>query len=73
MATAKVFKHGNSQAVRLPKDFRVEGDEVEVSRVGRVIILRPKRIRYEDALAAVRRFRGRLRRVQDADQERNWP
>lgn len=70
MPTAKVFKHGNSQAVRLPKDFRVEGDEVEVSRVGRVIILRPKRISYEDALAAVARFEGRLERSQDRDQER---
>ena len=72
MTTAKVFKHGNSQAVRLPKEFRVEGDEVEVSRVGRVIILRPKRIQYEDALAAVSRFRGTLRRSADADQERDW-
>ncbi len=72
MATAKVFKHGNSQAVRLPKEFRVEGDAVEVSRVGRVIILRPKRISYEDALAAVSGFRGRLRRAQDSDQERDW-
>lgn len=44
MTTAEVFKHGNSQPVRLPKEFRVEGDEVEVSRVGRVIILRPKKI-----------------------------
>ncbi|MDX2015508.1 MAG: type II toxin-antitoxin system VapB family antitoxin [Myxococcaceae bacterium] len=72
MTTAKVFKHGNSQAVRLPKEFRVEGDEVEVSRVGRVIILRPKKISYEDALAAVSRFQGTLRRWQDPDQERDW-
>lgn len=72
MTTAKVFKHGNSQAVRLPKEFRVEGDEVEVSRVGRVIILRPKKISYEDAMAAVSRFQGTLRRSQDSDQERDW-
>lgn len=64
--------HGNSQAVRLPREFRVEGDEVEVSRVGRVIILRPKKISYEDALAAVAGFRGKLRRSQDSDQERDW-
>lgn len=70
MTTAKVFMHGNSQAVRLPKEFRVEGDEVEISRVGQVIILRPRRIRYEDALAAVKRFKGKLRRSQDADQDR---
>jgi antitoxin VapB len=70
MTRAKVFQHGNSQAVRLPKEFRVEGDEVEVSRVGRVIILRPKTISYEDAIAAVAGFRGKLRRSQDPDQER---
>lgn len=72
MTTAKVFKHGNSQAVRLPKEFRVEGTEVEISRVGRVIILRPRRISYEDALAAVSGFKGKLRRSQDPDQERDW-
>ena len=38
---AKVFKSGNSQAVRLPKAFRFSVDEVEVSREGDAIILRP--------------------------------
>jgi antitoxin VapB len=40
---AKVFKSGNSQAVRLPKDFRFTVEEVEVSREGDAVILRPKR------------------------------
>lgn len=39
---AKVFRSGNSQAVRLPKDFRFEVEEVEVSREGDAVILRPK-------------------------------
>ena len=38
---AKVFKSGNSQAVRLPKAFRFNVAEVEVSREGDAIILRP--------------------------------
>ncbi|MCY4306072.1 MAG: type II toxin-antitoxin system VapB family antitoxin [Aestuariivita sp.] len=38
---AKVFKSGNSQAVRLPKEFRFSVEEVEVSREGNAIILRP--------------------------------
>jgi hypothetical protein len=42
------------------------------SDLGRVIILRPKKISYEDALAAVSRFQGTLRRSQDSDQERDW-
>jgi antitoxin VapB len=32
--TAKLFTHGRSQAVRLPKEFRLPGKEVRVSRVG---------------------------------------
>ena len=64
--------HGNSQAGRLPKEFRLEGVEVEVSRVGRVITLRPKKISYEDVVAAFSGFRGKIRRGQDKDQERDW-
>lgn len=40
---AKVFRSGNSQAVRLPKDFRFDVEEVEVSREGDAVILRPHR------------------------------
>jgi antitoxin VapB len=40
-ATAKIFKHGRSQAVRLPKEFRLPGNEVRVRRVGQGILLEP--------------------------------
>jgi antitoxin VapB len=40
-ATAKIFMHGRSQAVRLPKEFRLPGKEVRVSRVGDKVILEP--------------------------------
>ena len=39
--TAKLFKHGRSQAVRLPKAFRLPGSEVRVRRVGRGVLLEP--------------------------------
>jgi antitoxin VapB len=39
--TAKLFMHGRSQAVRLPKAFRFEGKEVRVSRIGDKVILEP--------------------------------
>lgn len=42
-ATAKLFMHGRSQAVRLPKEFRFEGTEVRVSRVGDKVVLEPIR------------------------------
>jgi antitoxin VapB len=39
--TAKIFKHGRSQAVRLPKEFRLPGTEVRVRRVGNAVMLEP--------------------------------
>lgn len=41
MHTAKLFWSGNSQAVRLPKEFRFEGQEVRIQRRGRQVILEP--------------------------------
>jgi len=40
-ATANLFKHGRSQAVRLPKEFRLPGTEVRVRRIGRAVLLEP--------------------------------
>lgn len=39
--TAKLFTHGGSQAVRLPKEFRFEGSEVSVRKEGDAVILEP--------------------------------
>ena len=39
MARAKIFKHGASQAVRLPKEFRFEVDEVDIRKEGDAVIL----------------------------------
>jgi len=50
-ATAKLFMHGRSQAVRLPKEFRFEGTEVRVSKVGDKVILEPVAKKPFDAAA----------------------
>jgi len=42
MTTARVFRSGNSQAVRLPKEFQVMASELYIKRVGNVLILVPK-------------------------------
>jgi antitoxin VapB len=42
MGTARVFRSGNSQAVRLPKEFRLKSKEVEIFRRGDEIVLREK-------------------------------
>jgi antitoxin VapB len=39
--TAKIFMHGRSQAVRLPKEFRLPGKEVRVRRIGSAVLLEP--------------------------------
>lgn len=41
MKTAKLFRHGGSQAVRLPKEFRFSGPEVAVRREGNAVVLEP--------------------------------
>jgi antitoxin VapB len=41
METARVFWSGRSQAVRLPKEYRFEGDEVRIRRHGSAVILEP--------------------------------
>jgi antitoxin VapB len=38
---AKLFRNGRSQAVRLPQEFRFEGDRVRVRRVGEAVLLEP--------------------------------
>jgi antitoxin VapB len=46
-STAKIFKNGRSQAVRLPKAFRFEGTEVKISKQGDKVILEPvKKIKW---------------------------
>ena len=52
MARAKIFKHGGSQAVRLPKEFRFDVAEVDVCKEGDAVVLRPvKRPTPEDIQA----------------------
>jgi len=72
MKTAKIFKHGNSQAVRLPKEFRFDGDEVLIRRSAGGLSLLPKKISYEQVMAAVGQFNGKFLRNQPKDQTRKW-
>ncbi|WP_448954452.1 antitoxin [Labrys neptuniae] len=45
---AKVFRSGNCQAIRLPKKFRLDVEEVEIVREGDALILRPRSASGED-------------------------
>ncbi len=62
-ATAKLFMHGRSQAVRLPKEFRFEGTEVRVSKIGDKVILEP----MEKPPFDVRAWRAKLDSYLDVD------
>jgi antitoxin VapB len=55
-ATAKVFKTGRSQAVRIPKDYRFACDEVFIERDGDRVILTPKLSSWREYFATARRF-----------------
>jgi antitoxin VapB len=56
MKTAKVFKSGNSQAVRIPKEFHLEGDEVEIRRKGGSLILRSKKQSWAALIDSLKKF-----------------
>jgi antitoxin VapB len=56
MDTAKIFRTGRSQAVRLPKEYRFEGDEVYIRRVGNTVVLQPKDKTWDDVLHALALF-----------------
>ncbi len=56
MKTAKVFKSGNSQAVRIPREFRLEEEEVEIRRRGDSLILRPRKRSWKALLDSLDKF-----------------
>lgn len=47
--TAKLFKNGRSQAVRLPKEFRFNGDEVYIKKIDDLVVLIPKEDKWSMA------------------------
>ena len=42
MFTTKVFKSGNSQAVRIPKEYKIDSNELFINKIGNTIIIFPK-------------------------------
>jgi antitoxin VapB len=56
MKTAKLFKNGQSQAVRLPKEYRFEGDEVFIKKVGSSVVLMPEKNSWNSLVESLERF-----------------
>jgi antitoxin VapB len=72
MDTAKIFKTGRSQAVRLPKEYRFEGDEVYIRKLGNAVMLLPKKCDWSALLASLELFEPgfRIERAQPQEQQR---
>lgn len=56
MQTAKVFKSGNSQAIRLPKDFQFRGSEVYIKKMGNCVVIIPKEDPWKIVEESVEKF-----------------
>lgn len=56
MDTAKLFTNGRSQAVRLPKEYRFEGNEVFIKKVGNLVMLFPRHESWQVLLDSLSQF-----------------
>jgi antitoxin VapB len=71
VSKAKIIKNGRSQAVRLPKEFRLPGEEVLVKRVGNAVVLIPENDSWSVLLASLDMFEDfPEERIQPHDTER---
>ena len=56
MDTAKIFTNGQSQAVRLPKAYRLKGKETYITKIGDAIILLPKLEKWDLLFLSLDKF-----------------
>ena len=56
MKTAKVFQNGQSQAVRLPKEFRFDDSEVFIKKSGNVVQLIPRSDSWNSLFGSLKKF-----------------
>jgi len=54
MIRAKVFKSGNSQAIRLPKEYRLDVDSVKINKIGNLLVIIPKDDPWESFIEGIR-------------------
>ena len=56
LKTAKIFTNGRSQAVRLPREFRFDGSEVFIKRVGEMVVLIPYHAPWQSLFDSLDQF-----------------
>jgi antitoxin VapB len=69
METAKLFKNGNSQAVRLPLAFRFEGTQVFIKRMGKAVVLLPEQDTWQVLFDSLSRFSDDFMEVRDQPEQ----
>lgn len=75
MQTAKIFQNGRSQAIRLPKEFQFEGEEVYIQKHGTAVLLIPREKVWDVFLEGLNGFTEDFMkdgRDQGSDQIREW-
>ena len=71
MKTAKLFQNGQSQAVRLPKEFRFEGEEVFIKKNGNVVMLIPVVHSWDSMLGSLDKFSADFMSERDQPQQQS--
>jgi antitoxin VapB len=76
MNTAKLFKNGQSQAVRLPKEFRFKGDAVFIKKSGNAVVLLPEKDSWHTLVSSLEQFTPEFMAERDqprtADKRESW-
>ena len=69
MKVAKLFRNGNSQAVRLPKEFRFEGTQVYIKRMGNAVLLLPEQDSWQILFDSLGMFSDDFMEVRDQPEQ----
>ncbi|KUG24524.1 vapb protein (antitoxin to vapc) [hydrocarbon metagenome] len=67
MNTAKIFTNGRSQAIRLPKEYRFQGNEVYINKIDDIVVIMPKNKKMASLMNTIDKF------TDDFMEERNQP
>ncbi|MCX7794653.1 MAG: antitoxin [Thermodesulfovibrionales bacterium] len=72
MKKSKLFKNGQSQAVKLPKEFRLKGEHVFIKKYGNNLILIPAQSSWDSLIASLDKFSDdfMIDRIQDRDEDK---
>ena len=75
MKTTKLFENGQSQAVRLPKEFRMSGNEVYIKKQGEAVVLLPKEASWKPLFGSLDHFAKdfKMKRNQPESEKRSQP